>query len=96
MPSKHLYARLELLVEPIQDSRAMPSELATRASRARWRRWGQALLNYFVGSQDPRITTRRNDEGHLYYEVYDPVDRARHYFDSESAVRAWLEERYYQ
>ena len=93
MPSNDLYARLELLyVEPMQDS--LPA--AAPASRSRWSRWGQALLNYFVGSQDPRITTKQDDAGHLYYEVYDPVDRCQYRFDSEQEVRVWLDERYYQ
>ena len=93
MPSNNLYARLELLyLEPMQDSRPA----AVPESQSRWQRWGQTLVNYFAGSQDPRITTRQDDEGRLYYEVYDPVVRSHYRFDSEQEVRVWLDERYYQ
>ncbi|RZM81765.1 hypothetical protein [Leptolyngbya iicbica] len=93
MPSDHLYARLELLqTEP----HPTQSALADPPPRARWQRWGQALLNYFVGSTAPRITTHTTHQGQLCYRVYDPVDRRHYTFDSELEVRVWLEGRYYQ
>lgn len=93
MPSDNLYARLELLyLKPMPDSRPA----AKPEARSRWQRWGTALLNYFAGSQEPRITAKQDEAGQLYYAVYDPVGRTHYRFDSEQEVRVWLDGRYYQ
>jgi len=90
--SKDLYARLELL----NSEYAQPTERVSAESPSRWQRWGQALFRYFLGAKEPRIVTKIDRDGHLFYEVYDPIDRRHHTFGSEHDVRVWLEERYYQ
>ena len=97
MQSDNLYARLELLdPEQLTGERSVTSGASTTGQASRWQRWGQTLLNFFAGSLEPRITTRQDRQGAVYYEVYDPIDRRRYTFVSERDVRVWLEERYYQ
>ncbi|MEM1292219.1 MAG: hypothetical protein AAGH67_12155 [Cyanobacteria bacterium P01_H01_bin.162] len=103
MTQQDLYARLELISPEQQEQAAAPharldSEMARESRQSRWSQLGHAIVNYLVGAQaqDPTIWTKRDRKGHLYYEAYDPVTQTRHHFDSERAVRVWLDERYYQ
>ncbi|MGD1927386.1 MAG: hypothetical protein ACFB12_00640 [Leptolyngbyaceae cyanobacterium] len=98
MTQQDLYARLELISPEQEQAPLIDSETARGAHQSRWSQLGRAIVNYLVGAQaqDPTIWTKRDREGHLYYEAYDPVTRTRHHFDSERAVRVWLDERYYQ
>ncbi|MDB9528202.1 hypothetical protein PN498_19575 [Oscillatoria sp. CS-180] len=99
MQQKNLYARLELLTPELEQT------LKNRRFRPLRKRvdvrhllgqLGQALLNFFVGSQEPRIIAKRDRNGYfLNYEVYDPVSRSRYVFDSEQELRVWLDQRYY-
>lgn len=55
-----------------------------------------SLLNTFVSASEPRIYQKRNAAGELYYKVYDPIARQTNTFFSETEVRVWLDQRYYQ
>lgn len=55
----------------------------------------EALLSSFVGSNQPQVRMACDRQGQLYWQVYDPVNRAHHRFDTEDEVRVWLEQRYY-
>ncbi|MGF1459386.1 MAG: hypothetical protein ACFBSG_10205 [Leptolyngbyaceae cyanobacterium] len=96
MPSKHLYARLELLSPDQLLELRSPTGRDQAAAIARLQRWGSALLRYFTGSQEPRISVQQDSEGQPVFEIYDPVDQSRHTLTSEQDVRVWLEKRYYQ
>ncbi|HEY9889617.1 MAG TPA: hypothetical protein V6D02_14525 [Candidatus Obscuribacterales bacterium] len=89
-----LYARLELITL----DQNVTEDIAPRSpqSPSRLRRWGQALLAYWVGDRatEPKIWTKRDLDGHDYYVVYDPFDQRRRTFGSAESVRIWLEERY--
>lgn len=60
------------------------------------RRAGRSLLNSACGSTEPRIVTKRNAQGDLYFSAYDPISQHHHTFHSEKALRIWLDRRYYQ
>ncbi|NEO84601.1 MAG: hypothetical protein F6J87_10160 [Spirulina sp. SIO3F2] len=45
--------------------------------------------------KEPRIWTTLTSQGQVQYHAYDPVDGQRFVGDSETALRAWLEQRYY-
>lgn len=92
MQNQDLYARLELIPSRSEG----PATQQGTAISERLRQWANAVLTYFVGSKEPRITTKTDHEGQLFYEVYDPVDQRHHRFGSEAEVRGWLDERYYQ
>ena len=102
MTQQELYAQLELISPEQQEQAAATHTLidseTAQGRQSRWSQLGRAVVNYLVGAQaqDPKIWTHRDRDGHLYYEAYDPVTRTRHHFDSERAVRVWLDERYYQ
>ena len=103
MTQQDLYARLELISPEQLEQAAAPhtliaSETARGSRQSRWSQLGHAIVHYLVGAQAqaPKIWPKRDRDGHLYYEAYDHVTPARHHFDSERAVRVWLDERYYQ
>lgn len=89
-----LYARLELITPELEPAHPVPSRPSARSGR--WSQWGHALLKYFVGSKEPQISTHYDDAGNPFYVVYDPVAHQRYTFDTEQAVRTWLDGRYYQ
>ncbi len=65
--------------------------------QAGWmRRWSGWLLDFFTGSQRLSVRQRSLPNGTLQWIVYDPDAERSRVFDSEQAVRAWLEQRYYQ
>ncbi|MEO1446691.1 MAG: hypothetical protein AAFV46_10730 [Cyanobacteria bacterium J06635_11] len=65
--------------------------------RAGWlRRCGQLVLDFFTGTQTLSINKIASKNGPFEWRVYDPMSRTRHVFNSEQAVRTWLEQRYYQ
>jgi hypothetical protein len=49
----------------------------------------------FFDQSEPRIRQVRRPSGEVYWRAYDPVTRQSASFDSEAAVRSWLEQRYY-
>lgn len=80
-----------------------PSLEKTASSASLWKQlkrtlaqWGGSLLNFYSGSNEPRISRRFDRQGYPYFHIYDPIDRAHYAFSSEEAVRTWLEQRYYQ
>lgn len=96
MQQQDLYARLEL-IQPSDLERSTPnSPNRLSGAQSRLSAWGRTLLKYFLGSKEPQIATKRDLDGHVYYVVFDPVDRRRYMFGSEHEVRVWLEGRYYQ
>lgn len=56
----------------------------------------QALVSFSEGSQEPKVTWKRDRRGYTYFEVYDPMTEKHHRFDSEQNVRIWLERSRYQ
>lgn len=56
----------------------------------------EKLLNSLVPSLQPQVRAYRTRHGQPAWSIYDPLSRKTHRFDSETAVRAWLEQRYNQ
>ncbi|MDJ0594893.1 MAG: hypothetical protein QNJ72_33770 [Pleurocapsa sp. MO_226.B13] len=55
-------------------------------------RWiGQVLL---AKKNEPCIKHKRDRHGNSYWQIYDFTTNKSYTFDSESEVRAWIEERY--
>jgi hypothetical protein len=99
MKPTDLYARLELLPPYTEPAASSPTGRWTQLwqrVQGSWQRVGQDLWRYFCGSQEPRITRQCDRTGHVYFKVYDPVDRQHYEFGSEQELRIWLEQRYYQ
>ncbi|NER79449.1 MAG: hypothetical protein F6K42_07670 [Leptolyngbya sp. SIO1D8] len=93
-----LYARLELVPTDLEQSETVDTSKLVqvwRASKEGLKRVGSSLLNYFSGSMEPRISVKRDRNGNASFAAYDPIDCAHHTFNSEEAVRVWLEQRYY-
>ncbi len=55
-----------------------------------------SLLDFFTGSQTLNIVQRSHADGTVQWIVHDPDAKHPRIFDSEQAVRVWLEQRYYQ
>jgi predicted DNA-binding transcriptional regulator AlpA len=55
-----------------------------------------AIATWVAQKSEPKVSEKRNRNGHPYYQVYDPVSNASATFSSEAEIRAWLEQRYYR
>lgn len=55
---------------------------------------GMAAVNYFAGSNQPRIRVSQKGDRQIWH-AYDPHTQQRHQFSSEESLRDWLEQRYY-
>lgn len=62
--------------------------------RSRWVSVMKSLMTNHAG--EPKVYHRRDRQGHSYLEVYDPVTKQTHAFDTAHEVRVWLEQRYYR
>ncbi|NJL87929.1 MAG: hypothetical protein HC886_21235 [Leptolyngbyaceae cyanobacterium SM1_1_3] len=56
---------------------------------------GTTLLNLMTHGDQPRISVREVNGAEIWH-AYDPVSNRRAVFNSEEALRSWLEDRYYQ
>ncbi|MEM8640005.1 MAG: hypothetical protein AAGG51_14495 [Cyanobacteria bacterium P01_G01_bin.54] len=54
------------------------------------------LVMALVMPKEPHIWTETFSEGDEHYHAYDPVNRETFVTKSETALRAWLETRYYR
>ena len=55
-----------------------------------------ALINFLTGQQSLSIRAKQLRNGEIQWTVYDPTTDGRYVFDSQQAVRTWLEQRYYR
>ena len=58
--------------------------------------WLYNLLNFLTGEQTLNIVQRSHADGTVQWIVHDLDAEYPRVFDSEQAVRVWLDERYYQ
>ncbi|MFP4008755.1 MAG: hypothetical protein ACLFV6_12225 [Spirulinaceae cyanobacterium] len=63
--------------------------------RSPWQKIGHWVYETLVLTQEPKIWLKRDREGLMYWEAFDPVNQTRDYFATEADVRVWLEQRYY-
>jgi hypothetical protein len=54
----------------------------------------KVIATHVMHSSDPTINERRDRQGNVYYQVYDPRTQKFAVFGSESEIRYWLEQRY--
>ena len=65
-----------------------------RQTSSRWLRTaGQWLLSVLTEGDQLRIWTKETKQGIRWF-VHNPMDDRHHQFDSEEAMRVWLEQRY--
>lgn len=55
-----------------------------------------ALLNFLTGQQTLSIRCKTLANGKTQWIAYDPTTHSHHVFDSQQAVRVWLEQRYHR
>lgn len=55
---------------------------------------GNQLVYFLTGTQTLSVRAKRLKDGSMQWTVYDPDQRTCHRFDSETAVRSWLEQRH--
>ncbi len=53
-----------------------------------------AIANLALCRSELKVSERRDRQGNLYYQVYDPLTRRFTNFGSEAEIRYWLEQRY--
>jgi hypothetical protein len=78
----------------LQSNHAQSNQLAAR--NLSYKHWGHYLLDFLTGQQQISIREQQWADGTLHWCVYDPHAHSYHIFNSQSAVRAWLEQRYYR
>ncbi|MBT9315016.1 hypothetical protein [Leptothoe spongobia] len=71
-----------------------PAQKIKQASSNLLRNAGQWLVQTLTEGDQLRIWTTETSEGTRWC-VRNPVDDMQHQFDSEEALRVWLEQRYY-
>ena len=64
--------------------------------KSRLSRFAQALLEFLTGENTLSIKKQQSAQGETIWTVYDCATDTRRTFDSQQAVRVWLETRYYQ
>jgi hypothetical protein len=57
--------------------------------------FGSRVVNFLTGEPEIRIWQKTRN-GHSVWFAYDPITDKKQRFDSEEAVRQWLECRYYE
>ncbi|MEA5467742.1 hypothetical protein [Spirulina sp. 06S082] len=55
----------------------------------------QDFFAFLSGSEEPRVSIRRDRTGNKVYKAYDPVTNSSFSSTSETELRTWLEGRYY-
>lgn len=58
------------------------------------KRWFHYLIEFLTGQSEPSIRKKQTADGSVQWIVYDPQSNQRSVFDSEQAVRVWLEQRH--
>jgi len=97
MKSYDLYAELELISSEDKQKVARSFKSSQRdksAFKTVWK-FAQGIYKRMAEMSEPSVMKRCDRQGNSYYEIYDPVSRQRFYCETESEVRAWLEQRYY-
>lgn len=105
MKPNSLYAQLELIPDPLDGEktglgdRPLQTDYAIgrvwATAQSRLYPWARAVLAYFCGSTELRVTVRGDRQGNPLFIAYDPVSQQRHTFRSEQALRDWADQRYY-
>lgn len=54
------------------------------------------LASFCSKANEPKISSRKNNYGNVYFRVYDPQTKRNSNFSSEQEVRMWLDNRYYK
>ncbi|MGI8934174.1 hypothetical protein [Leptolyngbya sp. BC1307] len=67
-----------------------------RSRQKRIRQWAKAVIDFLTGQQTLSIRKQLSADGTVQWMVYDPDSGSRRLFNSEQAVRVWLEQRYYR
>ena len=84
-----------LQASPFYQQPVALSPLSQR-KRHRWLRLAMsALVDFLTGRSQLSIRAKTLPNGQQQWIVYDPEQDIRRTFDSQQAVRAWLEQRYY-
>jgi hypothetical protein len=88
-----VYETLELLP---RGSLTTFQRTETAKRPGKMRRLAAYLLRLFAPAENqPRINIRYSLNGEMLFDAYDPVTQQRLHHSSEDALRAWLEQRYY-
>jgi hypothetical protein len=58
------------------------------------RRLGQAILDYVIQGDEPKIYQQIHRNGEILWTIYDPCSNHHITCSSETEVRFWLEQRY--
>jgi hypothetical protein len=55
----------------------------------------QAIIQFLLQSDSPRLRQFCNQNGEMYWELYNPATGKTSYFATEAEVLIWLEKHYY-
>ncbi len=88
---EHHRQRLESLVQESSYVTAYhPKQVTSLFTRAM-----QGLTQWLTTGNMPRISKAMQGDREVW-KVYDPISAQTQYFEEENALRAWMEQRYYQ
>ncbi|VXD23526.1 hypothetical protein [Planktothrix paucivesiculata] len=52
------------------------------------------FMNAFASPTEPKIWQKKDADGNMIWQIYDPVTGYKARFDTEQEIRIWLEKRY--
>ncbi|MEO0771008.1 MAG: hypothetical protein AAFY72_16570 [Cyanobacteria bacterium J06649_4] len=74
-----------------------PRGQQAKGDRSSWlRRVGTAIVDFLTNQPQLSVRVKTLPNGQQQWIAYDPEQDIRRTFDSQQAVRVWLEQRYYQ
>lgn len=89
-PKLTTYQELELISE---------AELEMQGKRASLRQWLRTVWKLLITSltrrPEPQVWKSCNQDGDIYWRIYDPMTGRMAYLGSEEEVLAWIEQSYY-
>ena len=92
-----LEAEFRQIVSCRQAKNNLDQETRSNKRQTSWiREWLGQVLDFLTGSGGLSIQQRSLPNGRIQWIVYDPDAKDSRTFDTEQAVRVWLEGRYYQ
>lgn len=89
----------ELTPRPVSPAISLEAEFraVVRKGRSRYgqkKSWAEYLIDFLTGRTELSIRQRQARDGSTQWIAYDPKTDRRYLFDSEKAIRVWIEQRH--
>lgn len=90
------YKELELIPDSMWESVLREAKLKRLKSPSWVNKIWNGIVNLLTKESEPCIREKRDRDGYVWWEVYDPLTGRTSCFSSRAEVLAWLDQRYYR